>query len=152
MRSVVVSICCLLWLFSCSSQDTDRKVTPGPADGITITLGVYEDSKCEKVRTNGDEVHIGKLNTSLGCQTNYYTNSKGEKTPASSGNFRCYKDHVIFDKFPLSETCDYSGSKVRTDYYISNKCQPAPSHEGTVYEKLIDYKFPGNENCSPKAP
>jgi len=107
-------------------------------------LGVYEDSKCTKLK---DESAVMSLDTSKSCQTIYYTDSRGKSTPATMGNYRCYKDKLVFDKYPLQDNCNGTG-QVSKDYSVSFNCQSAPSYKGTVYEKLIEYQYPGNEDCS----
>lgn len=107
-------------------------------------LGVYADSKCTKLK---GESAVMSLDTSKTCQTIYYTDSVGKSTPATMGNYRCYKDKLVFDKYPLQDNCKGDGL-VSKDYSVSFTCQSAPSHEGTVYEKLIEYQYSGNEDCS----
>ena len=79
--------------------------------------------------------------------TFYYYDPNNKKIPATMGNFRCFKDHITFDKHPLQDNCN-DPSKANKIYMVyANKCQKARSHMGPVYEKLVDYEYPGKESC-----
>ena len=107
-------------------------------------IWVYSDKACTKLQTDASFL---KVDTSKKCQTIFYTDKAGKKFPATMGNYRCYKDKLVFDKYPGQTSCE-SKEMVNKNYSIPvDTCQKAKSHEGPVYEKLVNYQYAGNEDC-----
>jgi hypothetical protein len=109
-----------------------------------ITIGIYKDKTCpekavwDKLEANGSQK----------CVNYSYVDSKGVTTRGSNGNFRCYADKVVYDKYPFEENCNPKAKLLDKNHAVPvGVCLEAPSHEGPVYEKLLDYTYPGHENC-----
>jgi hypothetical protein len=122
---------------------------PSFGDKPIIRIGIYTDPDCKTLKSRTpSEPGILLADTAQACQTVYYADSKGKFTPATLGHYRCYPDHIVVDKYYLQATCDKNKPYKKDYVFFSKKCHAAPSHEGTVYEKLIDYHYPGHEDCS----
>jgi hypothetical protein len=130
---------------SALAKDTQQKQ-------IKFKVYIYKNDKC-----TGKEDGEIDIDTAKSCTSYSYVDSKGVTTVGSQNNIRCYADKVVYDKYPFSSKCSakdsvYHGQQV-TEYNHAiplDGCLVAPSHEGNVYEKLVDYTYPGNENCSTK--
>ncbi len=107
-------------------------------------IWIYADKDCTQLKTDASFL---KVDTGLSCQTIYYTDTAGKKFPTTMGNYRCYPDKLVFDKYPVQTSCSKDG-RVNQDYSITlGDCQKANSHEGPVYEKLVNYQYGGKEDC-----
>jgi hypothetical protein len=119
----------------------------GKGNYINFKITVFNDAKCTDKK--GDiEVNTKPKH----CSSYSYTDSKGVVTHGSIGNVRCYQDRIVVDKFPFDPNCSPSGEHTNLNYTIpaEGHCQEAPSHEGSVYESLTGYKYPGNKECKKK--
>jgi hypothetical protein len=93
-----------------------------------------------------------KIDANVKCNSYSYADSVGKITTGSQGNIRCYPNKVVMDKYPFSGTCNSKEKIINLNHeVIVGECMPNPSHEGTVYEKLEKYQYPGNENCRLKS-
>jgi hypothetical protein len=119
---------------------------PAPAAAATFQVGVFADASCKTFTGPVD------IDTSKACVNYSYVDSKGVTTNGSLGNFRCYADKVVLDKYPFAKDCDPKAEIVNKDWMVPAPpgCNEAPSHEGPVYESLVGYTYPGTESC--KAP
>lgn len=146
MRSLLIIFFLSFFIFtSATAQHSQNK-------HIKFKVSIFKNDKC----TGKEDGNI-VVDTAKTCSSYTYTDSKGILTHGSQNKVRCYADKVVYDKYPFSSKCSakdsvYHGKQV-ADYNHSipvNACVVAPSHEGNVYEKLTDYTYPGNENCSIK--
>lgn len=115
------------------------------AGGTEFSVAIFKNSACSG--TPAGEI---AMPTGTACVNYSYTDSKGLKTLGSNGNIRCYPDKVVFDKYPLVKDCPQNAKIIERDHKLSadpKTCLRAPSHEGDVFEKLLGYTYPGNENC-----
>jgi hypothetical protein len=115
-------------------------------DYIDFKISVYKDKNCKgKPWGNID------IDTKPGfCSSYEYADSKGVITKGGNGSFRCYKDKVVYNKYPFSATCSPDSDHYTPDYSVpatGKRCFEAVSHEGPVYEYLKGYKYPGNVEC-----
>src|SRR5437762_7873937 len=69
-----------------------------------VTFVVYKDDQCKTAL--GDF----KVDTSKACVPYTYTDSKGKKITGSMGDFRCYKDNLVVNKYPFTGDCVASHS------------------------------------------
>lgn len=144
MRTILI-LFCLSFLTHATARTIHHKQ-------IKFKIAIFKNDKC-----TGKEYGELIVDTAKSCSSYSYTDSKGVVTKGSQNKVRCYVDKVVFDKYPFSSQClakesVYHGKKV-TEYNHTipvNTCVVAPSHEGNIYEKLTDYTYPGNENCSTK--
>jgi hypothetical protein len=111
-----------------------------------IRLGIYADSKCTKYIST-IENSIKTLNPQSSCNITSYIDPVTSQTRYTSfSDFQCTPDGIIVTKHPMQEGCE--GSRAVSNYIVSaTACRAAPSHLGTVYEKLIEYYYPGNKDC-----
>lgn len=122
------------------------------AFGVNVLVGVYKDSKCKNLLSNGlgdRALSVLAIDLSKKCSTFHYIDRANVKTPGAFANFKCYKEYITLSKYPMSESC-INPKMVMDNYKLSFKCTRASSHEGVVYEKIIDYQYPGNEDCTEK--
>jgi len=95
------------------------------------------------------------MDISKACSNYSYVDSKGKTTQGSNGNFRCYPDKLVYDKYPFAADCDPKTQIINRDHAVSaspKECLRVPSHEGDVFERLVDYKYPGREDCKREPP
>jgi hypothetical protein len=102
-------------------------------------VDIYKDPKCTG-KLAGPAIVV---DTSKSCSSYSYVDSKGMTTVGSQNNVRCYKNKVVFDKYPFSSRCLASESFYQGKQLVEKNhslqlgvCQEAPSHDGPVYEKL----------------
>jgi hypothetical protein len=134
------------FLMGTAIAETDGKEAPA------FKIGIYKNSGCKGKPDATFDIYPARS-----CNSYSYTDSKGVLFSGSQNNFRCSKDKVTYDKYPFSANCSakesvFEGKQiVNRDHTLNaNQCHEAPSHEGPVYEKLVDYKYTGNENCLEK--
>jgi hypothetical protein len=120
------------------------------AKHVVIEYAVYKNTTCSGKLVGKDKIDTGKK-----CFNYSYVDSKGVTTRGSLGNFHCYKDKVVMNKYPFAQNCTVEHAKTAMEK-ITNMdspvpaapgCRIAPSHEGQVSERLENYTYPGNENC-----
>jgi len=112
---------------------------------LKVKIAFYKNSHCA-----GKPLSTFEYNTAKSCNNYSYVDSKGVTTKGSVGHFRCYPDKLVYDKYPLNWNCHKHGVIYNLNYSVpgdSTKCQRAVSHEGYVYERLLNYKYPGNIYC-----
>ena len=132
----------LVLLFTSANAETQKYAT--------FEVEIYKDSKCTG-KVAGPPIVI---DTSKSCNSYSYVDSKGVTTVGSQNNVRCYKDKVVYDKYPFSSKClasesVYEGKEVveKNHSLTVGVCTEAPSHEGPVYEMLEGYRYLGSEDC-----
>ena len=137
----------IFFLISCAHSTS--KYTPLPnAPYAEITLGMYADSNCTEALEQNGEPFTLPMDTSKKCFDFSYVDPSEDKIPTSHANFRCFRDYILYDKYPFSADCSTVERVAPTiNYRIGNECQFADSHEDGVYEKLIKYKHPGTVDC-----
>ncbi|MCF8161003.1 MAG: hypothetical protein K9J76_09880 [Polaromonas sp.] len=116
-----------------------------------VRLAMFSDAACEKPLINNGVPFVVTMDTGQACFSFSYTDPAGLVVPTSHANFRCENEKVVYDKYPSSSDCKQSTTsraKPTMGYAISNTCQFAASHTGGVYEKLVDYRVPGNADCT----
>ncbi len=113
----------------------------------TIRIGVYEDANCTKYIST-IENSIQSLDPTKSCNiASYIDPITGQTQYTSFSDLQCTPDGIMVTKRPHQQGC--AGSSGKSNYvYSATECRVAPSHLGPVYEKLIDYKYPGNKNCA----
>jgi hypothetical protein len=114
-------------------------------------VAMFSDAACEKPLLQNGVPFVVTMDTGQACFSFLYTDPAGLVEPTSHANFRCENDKVFYDKYPFSSDCKQSttsSAKPTMGYAISNTCQFAGSHTGGVYEKLVDYRYPGNADCT----
>lgn len=110
-----------------------------------FSLAIYKNETC-----SGEPAGRLKMDTAKSCVNYSYVDSKGVTTHGSNGHFHCYPDKVVFDKYPFASDCSKKATLIDRAHSIptaETTCQRAPSHEGDVFEKILNYLYPGNENC-----
>lgn len=120
------------------------KTARGAGEPARFAIMIYSDDACTKQK--GPIA----IDASKACVDYSYVDSKGKTTWGSNGHFRCYKDKVVFDKYPFNPGCDPMAKLINKDYSIPagpKQCQRAPSHDGDVFENLVGYQYPGSESC-----
>lgn len=116
-----------------------------------VRLAMFSDAACEKPLLQNGVPFVVTMDTGQACFSFSYTDPAGLVVPTSHANFRCDHKKVFYDKYPFSSDCKQSttsSAKPTIGYAISNSCQFAASHTGGVYEKLVDYRFRGNADCT----
>lgn len=116
-----------------------------------VRLAMFSDAACEKPLLQNGLPFVVTMDTGQACFSFSYTDPAGLVVPTSHANFRCENEKVVYDKYPFSSDCKQSttsSAKPTMGYAISNTCQFAASHTGGVYEKLVDYRYPGNADCT----
>lgn len=116
---------------------------------ITFEVDIYGNPQC-----SGQPIGIISIDASKHCNTYSYVDSKGKTITGSQNNVRCYRDKIVYDKYPFSEKCLATESYYQGKQFVEknsavpvNVCQKVLSHDGYIYEKLTQYTYPGNENC-----
>ena len=141
-RSYIVGIICVL--FALGNQAVFA--SNGYAE---FDIAVYGDKDCSPA---SKKTPVIKMDANLKCNSYSYADSVKKITTGSQGELRCYRDKVVMNKYPFSGTCDRKAKIIDKDHEVkAGECMPNPSHEGTVYEKLENYKYPGNEDCRLKS-
>ena len=110
-----------------------------------VKVAIYKDPAC-----TGPVAGVLVLDIAKSCSNYSYVDSKGVTTQGSNGNFRCYADKLVYDKYPFATDCDPTAKIIEHNHAVSASpqgCLRAPSHEGDVFERLLDYKYQGKENC-----
>lgn len=116
-----------------------------------VKLAMFSDAACEKPLLQNGIPFVMTMDTGQACFSFSYTDPAGLVVPTSHANFRCENDKIFYDKYPFSSDCKQSTNsraKSTMGYVVSNTCQFAASHKGGIYEKLVDYRYPGNADCS----
>lgn len=111
-----------------------------------IKLVIYKNSTCQQ------QYGTIKLNILKACVNYSYVDAKGITIRGSLGHFRCYPDKLVYAKFPFDSNCPMTAKMKKLDYSVPadpKACQRALSHEGFVYERLLNYKYPGHKSCKP---
>ena len=110
-----------------------------------VKIAIYKDPACTEKAAG-----VLVLEITQPCSNYSYVDSKGLTIHGSNGNFRCYADKLVYDKYPFATDCDPSAKLIDKNHAVSASpqgCLRAPSHEGDVFERLLDYQYPGKENC-----
>lgn len=118
---------------------------------LIFKINVYKTPAC-KGKLAGPPIRI---NTSKTCNSYSYVDSKNRTINGSQNHLRCYKDKIVFDRYPFSNKCIASESYYQGKQFVEKndslevgQCHQAASHDGFVYEKLSGYHYPGNEDCT----
>eukprot|EP00658_Telonema_sp_P-2_P023323 TRINITY_DN19343_c0_g1_i3.p2 TRINITY_DN19343_c0_g1~~TRINITY_DN19343_c0_g1_i3.p2 ORF type:complete len:121 (-),score=28.79 TRINITY_DN19343_c0_g1_i3:315-677(-) len=96
-----------------------------------ITFGNYYDSNCT------DMFALAELDTSLACSGGCYTDRKNASFCDSGSNFTCLADRVEYTQHIGVENC--SGGMFDRSVTVHTSCMAGRSHQGTIYNKLVDY-------------
>ena len=134
----------LLSIMIASLSALNSQVSVASIGYTEFNIAVYKDKNCSP---DSKLMPVIIIDTNQKCSNYSYTDSKGKVTKGSQTYIRCYKDKVVMDKFPFSFNCAKSSVISLKHTVTVGKCIANPSHEGTVYEKLEGYEYPGNENC-----
>lgn len=134
-----------------SPEPTSPTATP-PA-GNTIKLAMFSDEECTDPKLQDGKPFVVEMDVSQSCFRFFYIAPSGDKVDTSHSDFKCYEDRITFDKYPFSADCtDSERIAHREDYPVGTTCQFAPSHDGGLYEMLVDYVYPGSEDCAVAGP
>ncbi|WP_185236186.1 hypothetical protein [Teredinibacter franksiae] len=136
-----------LFLLSCAHPNLKHTaLETAPYAGIK--LGMYADANCDVPLKQQGEPFVLLMDTAQKCFDFSYVDPSEDNIPTSHANFRCFRDYILYDKYPFSADCSTVERVAPTiNYRIGNECQFADSHEGGVYEKLIEYQHPGTVDC-----
>ena len=113
--------------------------------GSQAKVAIYKDPVCTDPAAGTLVLDITKP-----CSNYSYVDSKGATIKGSNGRFRCYADKLVYDKYPFATDCDPTAKIIDKNHAVSASpqgCLRVPSHEGDVFERLLDYQYPGKENC-----
>ena len=114
-----------------------------------IKLAMFSDEACSKPLLQDGTPFVVEMDVSDPCYHFVYVDPEGEKVDTTHADFKCYEGRISYDKYPFSADCTDSARIAHIeDYEVGTTCQFAPSHGGGVYEQLVDYVYPGSEDCT----
>lgn len=129
----------------------DAEAQPAAPPFAQVKLAMFSDAACSQPLRQNGQPFVVTMDTSKACFAFNYTDPAGLVVPTSHANFRCTSTGVSYDKFPFNASCQPSTTRSvmpTIGYTVTSACQFAPSHGGGVYERLVDYTYPGASGCA----